>query len=185
LKIKEYNITGLELNKSAIETIYKETGHNILNETIQQHSFKNKGSYDIVCSFQVMEHIADIKNVIEASILCLKKGGKLIISVPNNESNLYRYKTHPLNEPPHHVGLWDSKSLKNLELFFNIKLVNLFYEPIETWEHKKIYIKTHSKMLSEGFKLPWKLFVPLYILKSFFISKNYKGLTVQAHYLKL
>ena len=117
LSEKNIKVRGLEFNEEAIKKC-RERGLNVTGETIQEHAQNHKNEYDVTCSFQVMEHIADIKNALTASLGVLKKGGKLIISVPNNDSFLGKDKFNLMNLPPHHMGLWDEKSLKNLEKFF-------------------------------------------------------------------
>ena len=119
---------GLEINKNAIDIALKKNIH-VLNESVEKHAIKKKEYYDIVCSFQVMEHIPDVYNVIKASLNCLKKNGLLIISVPNNDSYI-KYIDNVLNYPPHHAGLWNKKSLQNLTKKMNLSNPKFYYEPI-------------------------------------------------------
>ncbi|MCB4799696.1 class I SAM-dependent methyltransferase [Tamlana sp. PT2-4] len=127
-----YNITGLELNENSVK-IGQSIGVNIKNESIQNHAKTNLGYYDFVCSFQVLEHISEVNSFIEAQISCLKKGGKLLISVPNNNSFIKFNHGGILNAPPHHMGLWDINSLKYLTNIYNIKLDSVFYEPLQDY----------------------------------------------------
>lgn len=126
---------GLELNETA--SVEMPTWK-ILNESIQVHQKTKNDSYDLVCAFQVLEHIADVYSFIQASINCLKKGGKLILSVPNNESFVKNLKVG-LNMPPHHMGLWDTKSLESLAKIFPLKKVKIFYEQLQNY-HIDSYI---------------------------------------------
>ena len=54
-----FDITGLELN---VESIVKgnTAGLHIVGETVQDHSLTHFEKYDVVCSFQVLEHISDV-----------------------------------------------------------------------------------------------------------------------------
>ena len=140
--------TGLELNKSAVEEANKNK-INLLFESIQEHSQNNKNSYDIVCSFQVLEHIAEVDSFIKAQIDCLKVNGRLIISVPNNDSFLGRCYSL-LNLPPHHMGLWNKKSLTSLEIYFPIKLEKIIHEPLQSY-HVNWY---QSELQNEIQKFP-------------------------------
>ncbi len=126
---------GLELNKSAkIKTDKWE----IKNQSIQDFAKNNSGSFDLVCSFQVLEHISNVYSFLKANIDCLKPSGTLIISVPNNDSFI-KYQDNCLNMPPHHMGLWDEKSLKSLENIFPIKLLNIHYEELQEY-HVEGYV---------------------------------------------
>lgn len=103
---------GLEMNPAAIEKA-QEKGLNVHNEALEEHAQQNRNKYDMLCSFQVLEHIADVHSFIEQALCCLKTNGKLIISVPNNDSFISE-TDQLLNMPPHHVGLWDQKSLRSI-----------------------------------------------------------------------
>ena len=59
-----------------------------------------------------MEHIYEIKDVLEASVKALKKAGNLIICVPNNDSFIKNDEANILNLPPHHTCLWTKESLE-------------------------------------------------------------------------
>jgi 2-polyprenyl-3-methyl-5-hydroxy-6-metoxy-1,4-benzoquinol methylase len=122
-------VVGLELNKT---TPIKNPKWKIINQFVQDYQKENNNKFDIVCSYQVLEHICDVHSFIESKIACLKVGGKLIISVPNNESFI-KDADLSLNMPPHHMGLWDTKSLKSLENVFNIKLVKFHYEELQDY----------------------------------------------------
>lgn len=129
------NITGLELNTAAVAKAARD-GNAIYNETIQQYSLQHACEYDVVCNFQVLEHIVDIKSFIEASLAVLKKGGKMIIAVPNNNPYLFEWDDyHTLNLPPHHAGLWNKPVFKNIENAFPIKILQAHTEPLGEMRH--------------------------------------------------
>lgn len=85
LSERKFDITGLELNEKAVKES-RANGWKVSNQTVQNHALEYPEKYDVVCSFQVVEHIAAVKSFIQASLDCLKPGGKMIISVPNNDS---------------------------------------------------------------------------------------------------
>jgi 2-polyprenyl-3-methyl-5-hydroxy-6-metoxy-1,4-benzoquinol methylase len=131
LRINKIESKGLELNPLAVIKC-KEEDLDVSQKLIQEEAETNKSNYDAVCSFQVLEHITAVHSFIESSVEVLKKNGKLIIGVPNNNPFLFvNDKYHTLNLPPHHAGLWDENSLKSLENIFSIQLVNIEFEPLE------------------------------------------------------
>jgi SAM-dependent methyltransferase len=127
-RFPEKQLTGLEIS-------INQTSENfILNETVQNHSALGGKQYDLVCFFQVLEHIADVSSFLEASIKALKYGGYLIVSVPNNDSILFKRTSNvSLNMPPHHMGLWNKRSLKYLSKQFPLKLIEEYFEPVQDY----------------------------------------------------
>lgn len=133
LKNKGIQARGLELNPMAIEAC-RAKGLQVDGEMIQQHAQANEGKYDAVCAFQVLEHIYDVKDFLTACIKALKKGGKLIIGVPNNNPYLYKHDDwHLLNLPPHHAGLWGRKAFTALPDFYDIKEEKIIVEPLHNY----------------------------------------------------
>ena len=129
---------GLELNIAAAYAA-QDKGLKVLTQSIESHANECPNTYDVVCSFQVMEHIADVKSVVQASVDALRKGGRLIISVPNNSSFIKHSENSIMNMPPHHMCLWDEKSLSNLQENFGITLDRFYYEPLQKYHYPVIW----------------------------------------------
>lgn len=193
-KLQENGIacTGLELNQKTVNEA-RAKGLDVRNEMIQDHSTKLEGVYDVVCSFQVMEHIAAIKEVLSSSIKCLKKGGKLFISVPNNGSFLGLDDWNILNMPPHHMGLWNNKSLSSLQKIFPIQLKHIYLEEMEE-NHKPYYNNVTNKYIYQSFqkrygtywgKLMNKLFKGSALKKLNHSMPELKSFTIIAEYIKI
>jgi 2-polyprenyl-3-methyl-5-hydroxy-6-metoxy-1,4-benzoquinol methylase len=180
-----YKCCGLELNSDAIERCQKK-GLSVFKESIQEHAKHNIAIYDFVCSFQVMEHIANIKEVIEASIKVLKPGGILVVSVPNNDSFLGLGRNY-LNMPPHHMGLWNRESLLYLPELFPIDIIRCDLEPLQEY-HKQYFfetIKAHILKKSGRFNhLLLILFIKTFPFSLFVFSKKLKAFTIQVAYRK-
>jgi 2-polyprenyl-3-methyl-5-hydroxy-6-metoxy-1,4-benzoquinol methylase len=121
---KTKKLTGLDFNDVAIFAANAK-GLNVINESAEIHAEKHTEEYDVVCAFQVLEHITSAGSLLEAATKLLRKDGKLILSVPNNDPFFQRFNRYEvLNLPPHHVGLWNLKAFRNLENYFDLKLVN-------------------------------------------------------------
>jgi 2-polyprenyl-3-methyl-5-hydroxy-6-metoxy-1,4-benzoquinol methylase len=128
LKTRQIEGIGLEFNDLAIEKC-RLKGLNVHKESIETFALQNSGKFDAVVLFQVLEHIEDISAFIQNLLTCLKKGGKLIIGVPDNSPYYKNFRIHlTLNLPPHHMGLWNAESLKNLEKVFDVSLVSIDYD---------------------------------------------------------
>ncbi len=152
IRQKGIDYMGLELNESAAE-YGRSRGLEILSQSIQDHAKENPEKYDVVCSFQVLEHIAEVKEFMHASIDALKPCGKLIVNVPNNFTNSPILKNNILNMPPHHMGLWDAVSLANLQCVFPIRLELLEIEPIQ-----KYHLGYYKSYIQDGFIKKYNLF---------------------------
>jgi 2-polyprenyl-3-methyl-5-hydroxy-6-metoxy-1,4-benzoquinol methylase len=138
MKCKSF--TGLEFSEKSI-LIARNKNINVINELLEEHVNTNKNKYDVVCYFQVLEHVKDPRQFIKDSIACLKQGGKLIIAVPNDDSFIKKAVNGYLNMPPHHASRWPDHTLKNIASLFGIKFINLSYEPLHK-QHILFYAKT-------------------------------------------
>lgn len=140
--LPDSDLTGLELNKDAIIDARKK-GLNVLDELSSDHLLNNHGKYDVVVSFQVLEHIANPLDFLNDSVKMLKPGGKLIIGVPDNSRRAFPSiivkPNTDLNMPPHHQGLWNIKSLFYLSKILPISLEYLSIEPAFSISHKNTY----------------------------------------------
>ncbi|PBQ32567.1 hypothetical protein CNR22_12560 [Sphingobacteriaceae bacterium] len=181
--LKNISYVGLELNPLAIEKA-KLRGIHLTNELLEHHVANKANSYDVVCSFQVMEHISAIHSAMTDSVKALKKGGLLIIAVPNNGA-LFKSNIHPskyLNMPPHHVNLFDEKSLLGISRLYDLKLRKIMTEPLQDNHIDVVIYNTLGKFVFKNeflMKLIWKtgiqvLFRPL--VKKF--RKRIKGHTI-------
>ena len=125
-------VSGLEFNEKAINEARRK-GLDVKNESIEKYAATNPGRYDMVCLFQVLEHIDNIKPFLEAVISVVKPGGQLIIGVPNNDPWLHGYhKYNTLNLPPHHMGLWNKQVFEKIQDVFGIKLAEVKYDGSES-----------------------------------------------------
>jgi 2-polyprenyl-3-methyl-5-hydroxy-6-metoxy-1,4-benzoquinol methylase len=132
-KEKKCTVTGLEFNPSTIEILHQKKIE-VYKETIESFAPKNKNRFDVVCFFQVLEHISNVKSFISSAVEVLKPNGKMIVAVPYNKPYMYgnnKYET--LNLPPHHMGWWDETSLQKLENHFNIKFETYFTKPFRDY----------------------------------------------------
>ncbi len=119
---------GLEFNGKAVEKC-RSKGLNVDRVPIDAFAAQNLEKFDVVVLFQVLEHIYDVSPFIQHLLTCLKRGGKLIFAVPDNSPYYKNFRIHlTFNLPPHHMGLWNAESLRNLEKVFDMSLVSTEYD---------------------------------------------------------
>lgn len=168
------NIQGLDFS-SELLTFDKASTIPISNESVDEYCEKNKGKFDVVVCFQVLEHVAEVKRFFESCMACVKTGGYLIIAVPNSDPYLYKHDIyHTLNLPPHHAGLWNMKALNALGLYMNTNILTIETELIEAYlsDYTKVqisYLKGKFGFYKWLFK--FKLGVKLYS-KFLFMFRN-------------
>lgn len=172
--------TGLEFSFNAIKKA-TEQGIKVLNESIELFARANAGKFDVVCSFQVLEHVTNISQFLNACISCLRENGLLILSVPNDESYVGKIKNDILNLPPHHVSRWSESVFRKIPELFEVKLEKIHKESVRE-EHKraytetkllnKIYSKTGLVDLTFGFRIKRKL---VSMIAGLFENKSNQG----------
>ena len=132
-----YDVTGIELSSDAV-SYCRNQGHHVIQGPIEDHN--EEKLYDIICSFQIFEHLPNVDSALNKSIKILKKGGIMIISVPNNKSLIFSLDPfHTLNLPPHHVMLWDETSLNEIANLYNLEVVEIIKSKATISEKSKIY----------------------------------------------
>jgi 2-polyprenyl-3-methyl-5-hydroxy-6-metoxy-1,4-benzoquinol methylase len=171
--------TGLELNSDAISNC-EQKGLSVFNKTVEEFSLNHSESFDIVCAFQLLEHLSDINSFLTASIKLLKPNGYLIISVPNNNSFGHIFNT--LNLPPHHMGLWKEESFSALTKYFSINLKKIYYTPLDKEQKKDL--KVHYKNVLGKMPIGIRSISRFSWFFNFFVPKRKKGYTIVAVFQK-
>ena len=150
---------GLELNQNAVVGAQK-NGIDMRGEFVEDHAILNEGKYDIVTSFQVVEHIGNIISFMDASIKCLKPNGLLAISVPNNDCYFFKNDHyHTLNLPPHHMGLWKEDSLRNLGMILDLKIIAVHKQPASYQNfgmYYSVFLKKYLGLNNEKLSMVYK-----------------------------
>lgn len=142
---------GLEFSTKAID-LAKEDKINVISQTIEDHSLEKSEFYDVVTMFEVLEHLYDIDEFLKCAIKCLKIGGKLVISVPNNDGFIKKAKNNFLNIPPHHELHWNEKSLKKLSERFPLKVSSMKKEKVANIHKEWFWIVQSESIIRLGRK---------------------------------
>jgi 2-polyprenyl-3-methyl-5-hydroxy-6-metoxy-1,4-benzoquinol methylase len=143
-KIKPRSYEGLELSEAAAAEA-RARGAQIHKCSIEEHTRDHAEGYDVVCSFQVLEHIPNTRSFIESSLKCLKRGGKMIHSVPSEDGFIGRQSNNVLNMPPHHATRWTDKALRNVAELFDLQVIALGHEVLSD-----LHVRAYSVTLIEN-----------------------------------
>ncbi|PAF43794.1 methyltransferase domain-containing protein [Helicobacter sp. 11S03491-1] len=135
LPTKDY--TGLEFSTQAKKMAAKE-GICIENISIEEYAQTHQNNFDVVCSFQVLEHVSDPGSFLQSKLEVLKKGGLMIIAIPSEDSFAKDWVNNILNMPPHHVSRFSDRCLESVAHIFNLKLCEIYHENVQP-EHTQYY----------------------------------------------
>jgi len=168
---------GLDSSEKAKKMASK-NGVRIKNESIELHAQNHQDYYDVVCSFQVLEHVPNPFSFLNSSIQTLKKRGLLIIAVPSEDSFLKYVTNGILNIPPHHISRWSDDTLNYLTKIFDLELLEIYHEKIQKI-HKRYFLHT---LISNIFLKPKlvdlsirrKIVSKISSLLAIFVEKNFK-----------
>ena len=124
---------GIELNPDSAR-VARERGLSVDGILIEDHAQSHRGFYDVVTTFQVLEHISDVSGFIRGCTDALALGGLFVVGVPNNDGFLKYDGDAVLNGPPHHMGLWTRASLEALCGLFPLEVISVDIEPLKEVE---------------------------------------------------
>jgi SAM-dependent methyltransferase len=175
---KNHIVHGIELNPKRIANM-RSLGFEIKELTMDKLKEKTNELYNVICAFQVLEHISNPLEFISDMICLLNPGGKIILSVPNAA---VMKKIDPdnedlLNQPPHHMGHWDKDVFYALEKLLPFKVKSFHYEPLASYHiawmttqylrNKTLFMgKFFSRLLVNRYTtLPLRFFLHLGIKK--------------------
>jgi len=158
---------GIELNANAA-AIARAKGFMVYEQMLDEFSDKHKDHYDAVCLFQVLEHLEKPVDVVSQALKCINPGGLLIIGVPNMDGILKKMRNLPANVPPHHVSRWTQKSLRSLAAKFDLKMVDIRFEPV--YQHLPGFLQERFFNRLPSFLKRNKLWLALLYLPSRFLS---------------
>lgn len=139
---------GLEFNQDAV-TKGRALGLQIDVEAIEAHAARYPATYDAVCHFQVLEHVADPLAFLNACADLIKPGGLLIVAVPSEDSFLSVVENGFLNMPPHHLTRWTDKALGFAIDRVGLKPIAYWHEPVAEY-HRQWHRATLSMLAVRG-----------------------------------
>ena len=131
-RAKGVNAVGVELNHFAAKRVCKK-GFQVYEYDLDRLADRRGANgYDVVCSFQVLEHAAAPRAFLSGMLRNLRIGGRLILSVPNAAviRRVDPKNQDLLNQPPHHMSHWDTRVFQSLNKYFPVRLRFVAREPL-------------------------------------------------------
>jgi len=129
--LKRVHYYGLDISKNRIKYAKKKNLNVVLNDVNDGFPFK-KNIFDYIVLAEIIEHIPNPLYLLEESYRVLKKGGKVILTTPNNRSFLnlvasfFNYQQHSLDV---HLFTFSKYELRNILKIggFKIEKMETFY----------------------------------------------------------
>ncbi|MDO9022685.1 MAG: class I SAM-dependent methyltransferase [Deltaproteobacteria bacterium] len=98
-------------------------------ESIETYARANAGAYDFASAFHVLEHVTDPPAFVRDVARCVRPGGSVFLSMPNDERT-FRPTLEPLDFPPHHLTRWTERALRSLAGRLGLRVVEVGFEPL-------------------------------------------------------
>lgn len=112
---KGWNVRGIDVSRTAIEAGRKDAPFPLAVMPIEELAGGTE-KFDVVTSFEVLEHLSDPRKFVGHIAAALKPGGRFFCTVPNVDSPSVRHATRQDWVPPVHVLFFNRHSLRELLL---------------------------------------------------------------------
>jgi SAM-dependent methyltransferase len=116
------DVDALELDSAARAIAATRLGREVMSAPLPELAGVAAGEYDLIGTFDVIEHIADDRAAIESIAARLKPGGKFVMTVPAHQ---WMWSAHDVVN--HHQRRYSKRSLKSLINGSPLRLVSLGY----------------------------------------------------------
>ncbi len=103
------------------------SGIHISTDAFRDFAAAHRGHFDVACGFQVVEHVAVVDELLGPMLDCLRRPGRLFLSLPNRE-RFPAMPLDPLDHPPHHLSRWSSAQLGDLAERWGLELIGIDFE---------------------------------------------------------
>ncbi|WP_186774798.1 class I SAM-dependent methyltransferase [Allorhodopirellula solitaria] len=154
-KARKVEAVGVELNGASV-AFTRRRGLDVFHGGISEFVASDPAAFDVVCAFQVLEHVSDPLGFVNDALRTLKTGGRLVIAVPNNDSFLGS-QDNLLDIPPHHMLQWSETSLRFLSEVLPVRVLRVRREPLSC-VHRPGFESVQNHRIDVAFShLPRKL----------------------------
>ena len=120
---------GLEFNARAVEKA-RAAGLDVEIRALADECRSHPRAYDVVCHFQVLEHVPDPAAFMADCAALLRPGGSLIVAVPAEDSFVGLAESNWLNMPPHHLSRWTDGALRSAFERIDVEPRAWWHEPV-------------------------------------------------------
>lgn len=120
------------------------------SQTLAEHLVTHAGQYDVVCAFQVIEHVKDPLAYVHEMALAARSGGRLAIGVPHVPSAMTRIPNWMFNAPPHHLTWWTRDALARLSERVGLEVESIEQVPWGELDSEIYWIERSLSVRTKG-----------------------------------
>ena len=139
---------GIEISATAVAFARENLGVDLIHENVAAH----RCEYDVVTSFNVIEHLENPQEHLAELLRLVKPGGSMVMTTPNPRCiqrlvvGLERWN---MICPPHHLNLFSTDALKLMLAQFDLRIVH--HETLSTFVKLVRKIDTPNLLLRRLF----------------------------------
>ena len=132
---------GLEFNPDALASA-RAKRLDVSDRPVERYVRSRPGIFDVVCAFQVLEHVPEPVPFVTACLEGLRPGGLLILAVPNTESYVGAETDNILNMPPHHITWWSEDAFRFLADRLGTEVVAVEREMMTSRDQRRVFLRS-------------------------------------------
>ncbi|MDO8498139.1 MAG: class I SAM-dependent methyltransferase [bacterium] len=149
LKKEGFKVTGIEPNKEAYKRARSRLGKDMFEGTLADFQKTHRSKFDCIIYNHVLEHIEDPIKEIKSAKNALKKGGVLVIGVPNRDNIIFflRKKYWEALLPDQHIWHFSSRDVVKIIEKLGLKVIHEYFSDDERRDYplkKRIYFRLLS-----------------------------------------
>jgi SAM-dependent methyltransferase len=112
---------------------------------IRDHEFIIKGyKYDIICMFEVLEHLDNLDDLFTKLNLVTNSGSSLFIGVPNNrQRKIYEDGGIIQDMPPVHLTRWNYESMNIIAKKYQWSIQKHKAQPQNFYQNVELFVRTY------------------------------------------
>ena len=130
---------GVDINTDAIRTaLDKGLNCRVWNFLEDDISDLPSSEFNIICSFQMIEHLEDPGQFFKFAFQHLSRTGYLIVGLPAMDSLLGKNPMSMLNLPPHHQTWWTDQALRQFPKEHGFVCEKIIHAPLDN-AHNRAY----------------------------------------------
>lgn len=107
-----HRYTGLDIQEDAITKAQEYYGDHFFCESIEKYVSHCREKFDLICSFEVVEHLPQPKVFLKTCLSLLNDDGELILTTPNGDQ--LRHDEWGWDLPPIHLTVFSRTSFAHL-----------------------------------------------------------------------